>query len=112
MCKDNLTMHWVYSAIVGVDSFDEDFVNGVLRRMTKIYCDPNEKLDNEYAEDRFISFFHWNVDHGCVPIGTYEAFGHEDESCPLEDWECNALRIQDALTDRLYAPPRKHNKKK
>lgn len=105
--------HGIYIIVVGDDCLhDEDFVNKVLRRMSQIYCDPNQQLDKHRAEDRFIEFHEWNVAHDSVPKGTYEAFGHECDKCPLEAWECEALGLQDDLCNRLHISRRQYQKKK
>ena len=105
--------HWIYAIVVSDDCLhDEDFVNKVLRRMSQVYCDPNQQLDNDRPEDRFIDFHEWNVAHDSVPDGTYEALGHESDECLLEAWECDALRLQDDICNRLHVSRRQYQKKK
>jgi len=105
--------HWIYGIVVGDGNLhDEDFVNKVLRRMSRVYCDPNEQLDKHKPEDRFIDFHEWNVEHDSVPPGTYEALGHESDQCLLEAWECEALGIEDDLCSRLHVSRRQYRKKK
>jgi hypothetical protein len=104
-----MTELWIYEMVCpGVDLTDHDSINRVLRRMAELYCYDNKPEHD--AVDDFIRFHQWNVAHGSVPCGTYEAFGCEEDE-RISDWECEALEVEEKLVKRLHSPRDRYRKR-
>ena len=96
-----MTEFWIYNIICPeVDISNDETINMILRRMVEIYCYSDK--DKYNILDEFISFHEFNTLYNSVPRGTNEAFGDIYNDFILEDWEIEAIYLEDKIVKDLH----------